>query len=508
MRTVTPTMSTTDPVSNTDRVAGGEGPTGALGRYPTQNLVGGNWVDASNGASFEVKDPATDAVLSRVPRSTKADISRAIDAAAEAFPAWSQLAATERRRHLRRAYELAEANSDRLAEVITAENGKPLSESRAEVQYGLGFLDFAADEAVRIYGETVPSSSPSKRIFVLRQPVGVTAAIAPWNFPLAMITRKLGPALAVGCTQVIKPASETPLTALVLAELFLEAGIPPGVVNVITSGGADFGETVLSDRRVRKVSFTGSTEVGQWLVERSAANMTRLSLELGGQAPLIVLDDADLEVAVAGSLRAKFRNTGQSCIAANRIYVSDGIYDDFCEKFAKAAGELTIGVGSTDPAIGPLIDDAAVEKVRSHVEDAVSKGGVVLCGGQLRDLAPLRARFFEPTVVRDATDGMLIFQEETFGPVAAISRVTSDEEAVARANSLPFGLAAYVFGRDGARLLRVVEGLEAGVIGVNDGVPSTPQAPFGGMKLSGIGREGGKYVMDEYLETKYVSYGI
>jgi succinate-semialdehyde dehydrogenase/glutarate-semialdehyde dehydrogenase len=338
--------------------------------------------------------------------------------------------------------------------------------------------------------------------------VGVTAAIAPWNFPFAMISRKLGPALATGCTQVIKPAGQTPLTALYLAGLLAEAGVPAGVANVVTTGGPLFGRAVLADPRVRKVSFTGSTEVGQWLITRSAANVTRLSLELGGQAPLIVLDDADLDGAVAGALRAKFRNTGQSCIAANRLYVADAVYEEFCTRFAAAAGQLSLGPGSDDPDIGPLIDDAAVAKVTQHLDDAVAKGGKVLCGGKLRDFAALTGRFFEPTVVRDATDDMLVFTEETFGPLAAISPFATDAEAVERANSLPFGLAAYVFGRDATRLLTVTESLRAGVIGVNDGVPSTAQAPFGGVRLSGLGREGGKYVMDEYLDTKYVSYAL
>ena len=472
------------------------------------NLIGGEWCASADRQTSAVLDPATDEELAEVPSLTRADLTRAIDAAAGAFPAWSQLAAPERRRVIRRVVELAGAHAEDLARLITAENGKPLTEARAEVSYGLGFLDFAADEACRVYGETIPASTTAKRIFVARQPVGVTAAIAPWNFPLAMITRKLGPALATGCTQVIKPAPETPLTALYLAQLLVEGGVPAGVVNVVTADGPLFGETVLADPRVRKVSFTGSTEVGQWLVAHSAPNLTRLSLELGGQAPLIVLDDADLDVAVAGAVRAKFRNTGQSCIAANRMYVAAAVYDEFCARFAAAAAELTLGPGAADPDTGPLISDDAVRKVARHVDDALARGGTLLCGGKARPFASLADRFFEPTVIRDATDDMLVFTEETFGPLAAISPFADDAEAVTRANSLPFGLAAYVFGRDGARLLTVVEQLKAGVVGVNDGVPSTPQAPFGGVGLSGIGREGGKYVMDEYLDTKYVSYGL
>ncbi len=477
-------------------------------QFRTQNLIGGLWQSAADGRTITVTDPATDAVLAEVPRATSDDVARAIDCAAKALPAWSAVAAADRRRVLRRLVGLVEEHAEDLAEIVTAENGKPLSEARAEIAYGLGFLDFAADEACRIYGETVPASTPAKRIFVSKQPIGVTAAIAPWNFPFAMITRKLGPALATGCTQVIKPAAQTPLTALSLAELLIEAGVPVGAVNVVTTIGPRFGDAVLADPRVRKVSFTGSTEVGQWLIERSARNVTRLSLELGGHAPLIVLDDADLEVAVAGAMRAKFRNTGQSCIAANRIYVAEAVYERFCADFAAAASQLTVGAGSTDPDIGPLIDDAAVSKVTEHVDDAVAKGGKLLVGGKTRELASLADRFFEPTVIRDATDDMLAYTEETFGPVAAVTSFRTDDEAIERANSLPFGLAAYVFGRDATRLLSIVERLESGVVGVNDGVPSTAQAPFGGMRLSGVGREGGKYVMDEYLETKYVSFGL
>ena len=472
------------------------------------NLIGGEWRASADGQATAVLDPATDEVLAQVPSATRADVTRAIDAASDAFPAWAAQPAPERRRVLRRVFALVESHAEDLAQLITAEGGKPLAEARAEVTYGLGFLDFAADEAVRVYGETIPASTAAKRIYVSKQPVGVTAAIAPWNFPLAMITRKLGPALATGCTQVVKPAPETPLTALYLAELLAEAGVPAGVANVVTADGPLFGETVLADPRVRKVSFTGSTQVGQWLVAHSGANLTRLSLELGGQGPLIVLDDADLDVAVTGAIRAKFRNTGQSCIAANRLYVAAAVYDEFCARFASAAAELTLDRGAADPDLGPLINDAAIAKVTRHVDDALARGGTLLCGGKTRPFESLADRFFEPTVIRDATDDMVAFTEETFGPLAVISSFASDAEAVARANSLPFGLAAYVFGRDGTRLLRVTEQLEAGVIGVNDGVPSTPQAPFGGVGLSGLGREGGKYVMNEYLDTKYVSYGL
>jgi succinate-semialdehyde dehydrogenase/glutarate-semialdehyde dehydrogenase len=360
-----------------------------------------------------------------------------------------------------------------------------------------------------VYGELVPSWNADKRIMVQRQPVGITAAITPWNFPMAMITRKTGPALAVGCTQIVKPATQTPLTAIKLGQLGLEAGVPPGVLNVVTGPGPVVADALFADPRVRKVSFTGSTEVGQELIRLSATNVTRLSLELGGHAPVIVLDDADLPAAVAGVLRAKFRNNGQSCIAANRIYVSAKIHDEFIAAYARATVALELGPSAATVDIGPLIDDAAVRKVQEHVDDAVSRGAQLVCGGRVRDMgAGYTGRFYEPTLLTGVTDDMRIFREETFGPVAAIAVVQSDDEAVSRANDSPFGLAAYVFGRDLGRVHRIIEQLEYGVIGVNDGAPSTGQAPFGGMKMSGYGREGGRYVMHEYLETKYVSLGL
>jgi succinate-semialdehyde dehydrogenase/glutarate-semialdehyde dehydrogenase len=400
-------------------------------------------------------------------------------------------------------------DKERLAALITSENGKPAAEAAAEVSYGHGFVAWAAEEAVRVYGESVPSWHANKRISVLRQPVGVTAAITPWNFPLAMLTRKLGPALAAGCTQVVKPASQTPLTALALGELAVEAGVPAGVLNIVTGSGPVVAEALFSDPRVRKVSFTGSTEVGQELIRLSARNVTRLSLELGGHAPLLVLDDAELDVAVAGAIRAKFRNSGQSCIAANRIYVTRTRYEEFCDAYVKATRALTVGPGDRDPDVGPLIDDAAVAKVQEHVADAVAKGAVLECGGSTLDLGPGFAdRFYEPTVLTGVTPDMLISTEETFGPVAAITLVEDAFEAVDLANASPFGLAAYVFGRDIGQVVQVVEKLEYGVVGVNDGAPSTAQAPFGGRKTSGYGREGGRYVMAEYLETKYVSVAL
>ncbi len=472
-------------------------------------LIHGTWREASDGRTVPVHDPATDEVLAEVPVGTAEDVRAAIDSAADALPAWRELTADKRGRAVGRFAQLVEQESGNLASLISREGGKPLSEARGEVAYGQSFLAWAAEEAARIYGELIPSWNPGKRIMVQHQPVGVTAAITPWNFPLAMITRKTGPALASGCTQIVKPATQTPLTAIELGRLALEAGIPPGVLNVVPSRGPTVARELFTDSRVRKVSFTGSTEVGQQLIRLSADNVTRLSLELGGHAPVIVLDDSDLSAAVAGVLRAKFRNNGQSCIAANRLYVSAGIHDEFVSAYAEAVKALVLGPTSAGVDVGPLIDDDAVKKVNEHVDDAVERGATLVCGGRVRDLGVgYSQRFYEPTLLTGVSDDMRIFTEETFGPVAAISSVASDDEAVKRANNSPFGLAAYVFGRDLGRVLRLAERLEYGVIGVNDGAPSTGQAPFGGMKMSGYGREGGKYAMSEYLETKYVSLGL
>jgi succinate-semialdehyde dehydrogenase / glutarate-semialdehyde dehydrogenase len=476
----------------------------------TEILINGAWRPSSTSATIDVDDPATGAVIATVAAASPEDVGAAISAAADALPGWRARTADDRGRQLRTLAALVLAHSEELALLIAREGGKPVAEARGEVAYGQSFLAWSAEEATRIYGEMVPSWQAGKRIMVLHQPVGVAVAITPWNFPLAMITRKLGPALAAGCTQVVKPASQTPLTALRLGELALEAGIPPGVVNVVTGRGAAVAQAVFADRRVRKVSFTGSTEVGQELIRLSAGNVTRLSLELGGHAPVIVFDDCDLETAVSGVLRAKFRNNGQSCIAANRIYVQAGIYDDFIAAYTTATAGLRMGATASEQVdVGPLIDQAAVRKVQSHVKDAVAKGARLLHGGGVRDLGPdFSDLFYQPTVLGDVTDSMNVFTEETFGPVAAITSFESDGEAVARANNSPFGLAAYVFSRDLGRVIRTVEQLEYGVIGVNDGAPSTGQAPFGGMKMSGYGREGGKYAMNDYLETKYVSLAL
>jgi succinate-semialdehyde dehydrogenase/glutarate-semialdehyde dehydrogenase len=396
-----------------------------------------------------------------------------------------------------------------LAYLMTREQGKPLAESRGEIAYAASFIEWAAEEAKRIYGEIIPSSAQDKRILVLRQPVGVTACITPWNFPSAMITRKLGPALAAGCTMVVKPASQTPLSALAIGELALEAGIPAGVVNIITGDARAIGDELLSNPTIRKISFTGSTEIGKVLMMKAAQNVTRLSLELGGHAPFIVFDDADLDAAVAGAMAAKFRNMGQTCICANRFFVQDGIYDAFARKLQAAVEAFKIGPGTEEGVeVGPLIDDAAMAKTHEHVEDARSKGARVLTGGSPAEPRKgLSNRFYKPTILDGFTNDMLISHEETFGPVAPLRRFRDEDEAVSFANDSNYGLAAYFYTRDAGRLMRVAERLDYGIIGANDGKPSTVQAPFGGMKQSGFGREGGKYVMNEYVEIKYVSWG-
>jgi len=475
----------------------------------TRNLIGGRWVGAADGGEFDVVDPATDAVIATVPRGGTRETSQAIDAAAEAFPAWAARTGWERCRLLRKLADLIMRDQERLARLMTAEQGKPLAEAKGEVAYAASFIEWAAEEAKRVYGETVPASFPDKRILVLRQPVGVTACITPWNFPLAMITRKLGPALAAGNTMIVKPAEVTPLSAIALGELAVEAGIPAGVVNIVTGDSEAIGDELLSNAKVRKLSFTGSTAVGKILLSKSAKNLTRLSLELGGHAPFIVFDDADLDGAVKGAVASKYRNMGQTCVCANRFYVQDGIYDAFAKKLTEASKRLKIGRGTEDGVqIGPLINDDAVEKVQRHVEDAQSRGGILLTGGRLVPVDGLANRFYEPTVIDGFTDEMLVNNEETFGPVAPMRRFSTEEQAVAMANDSIYGLASYFYTRDAARLMRVAEALACGVVGANDGMPSTAQAPFGGVKQSGFGREGGKYVMDEFTEIKYVSWQL
>lgn len=476
----------------------------------TQAFIDGEWVDAEGGATFAVTDPATDEIVAEVADCGVGEARRALEAAARAWPAWRSLTALERGEKLHAFARLMKENREALARLMTREQGKPLAESRGEIDYGAGFLSWAAEEGRRIYGETIPANHPDKRMLVLRQPVGVTVAITPWNFPSAMITRKLGPALACGCVMVVKPAEQTPLSALALAELAVQAGIPAGVFSVVpTSQPAEVGRELTQNPLVRKISFTGSTEVGRILMRQAAENIVRVSLELGGHAPTLVFDDADLDVAVEGTIASKFRNTGQTCVCANRIYVQSGIYDRFVARLAEEVRGMKAGSGlSEGVTVGPLIDDAAIEKVAAHVDDARDHGAKVAVGGERLALDGLSARFYAPTVLEGVTPNMRVMNEETFGPVAPVVRFEDEADAVRMANDTTYGLAAYFFTRDASRLMRVAEALEYGIVGANDGRPSAVQAPFGGFKQSGIGREGGRYVMAEYLETKYVSWAL
>ena len=474
------------------------------------NLIDGQWVSAVSGDRLMVRDPATDEEIATVPRGGRKEASDAVDAAARALPAWRAATADARADVLRRLAKAMVDRVDELARVMTREQGKPLAEARGEVAYAASFIEWAAEEGRRLHGEVVPAASADKRILVLRRPVGVTAAITPWNFPAAMITRKLGPALAVGCTMVVKPAKQTPLTALALAELAVEAGVPPGVLNVITGDAGAIGDALLGDARVRKLSFTGSTEIGKQLVERSAQHVTRLSLELGGHAPFLVFDDADLDAAVAGVLASKLRNAGQTCICPNRFFVHAAVYEAFAERLVAALARTTLGHGLREGVtMGPLIDDAGVEKVREHVADALAHGARLRTGGEaVRPSPELTRRFFQPTILDDVDGSMKILHEETFGPVVGLQRFETEDEALALANDSRFGLAGYVYTRDPGRVWRMAEALEYGILGINDGAPSTARAPFGGMKESGYGREGGHWVMNEYTDVKYVSWGL
>lgn len=467
--------------------------------------INGKWV-GNELEKTEVVNPSTQQIVGTVPEGGRKEATLAVDAAHEAFKTWSKKTADERSSLLYRWYELIDENKEEMATLMTKEQGKPYQEAYGEVNYANGFIKWYAEEAKRIYGDTIPASQSDKRIIVQKQPVGVAAVITPWNFPAAMITRKVGPALAAGCTVVIKPAEQTPLTAIMLAELAEEAGIPAGVVNVVTGEASDIGKAWLDDKRVRKLTFTGSTPVGKLLMEGSARTLKKVSLELGGQAPLIVMDDADIDQAVEGAVQSKYRNAGQTCVCSNRMYVHESIAEPFAEKMAKAVENLTVGDGLEEGVtIGPLIDKDAIEKVEKHVEDAKAKGAKIVSGGVRHEKGDL---FYTPTVIMNATEDMLCMTEETFGPVAPIATFKTDEEAIERANDTDFGLAAYVFTKDLSRAFRISEALEYGIVGVNDGVPSTPQAPFGGMKESGIGREGGYYGIEEFLEIKYTSFKI
>jgi succinate-semialdehyde dehydrogenase/glutarate-semialdehyde dehydrogenase len=473
--------------------------------FREQCYVDGAWIDAAERKTIKVVDPATGETIGTVPSLGVAETRQAIEAADCALPAWRARTAKERSAVLRRWFELVMANADDLAYLMTREQGKPLAEAKGEVTYAASFLEWFAEEAKRIYGDVIPQTVASRRILVLKQPVGVCAAITPWNFPLAMITRKTGPALAAGCTQVVKPASATPYSALALAELAEQAGVPKGVFNVVTGSSGPIGTELCTSKTVRKVSFTGSTEVGKILLKQCADTVKRTSMELGGHAPFIVFDDADLDKAVDGAIACKFRNAGQTCVCTNRIYVQSGVYDAFAEKFAAATAKLKVGPGTAkDVFIGPLIDDKAVEKAQEHVDDAKAKGATVVLGGKPHQLG---GRFFEPTVLANCDSGMKIAHEETFAPVAPLFRFETEEEVIRLANDAEVGLAGYFYARDLGRVFRVAEALEVGLVGVNDGVISVEVAPFGGVKESGMGREGSKYGIEDYLEIKYVSLG-
>src|SRR5215467_13888777 len=462
--------------------------------------VNGQWVSAKSGETFAVDNPATGEVLGSVPKLGLAETREAIQIAEDVFPAWRGKTAKERAQALRRWFDLMMANQEDLARLMTTEQGKPLIESKGEVAYAAAFLEWFGEEAKRVYGDTIPGHQPDKRIIVLKQPIGVVACITPWNFPLAMITRKAGPAIGAGCTVVLKPAAQTPYSALALAELAERAGVPKGVFNVITGSAKEIGGELTSNPMVKKLSFTGSTEVGKVLMAQCAGTIKKLSLELGGNAPFIVFDDADLDAAVEGAVQSKYRNTGQTCVCTNRLLVQDSVYDAFAEKLAVAVKKLKPAFGLEAGATqGPLIDDAAVAKVEDHIRDAQEKGAKVLVGGHRH---PLGGRFFEPTILTDVTPQMAVSREETFGPVAPLFRFKTEAEAVELANATEFGLAAYFYGRDLSRVWRVAEALEYGIVGINAGIISTEVAPFGGVKESGLGREGSKYGMEEYLEIK------
>ena len=465
--------------------------------------VNGEWNDFGL-ERLDVKNPATNEVVATVPIGGAKEAKEAADAAYHAFKSWSALSVYERSDLIWKWYHLIEANKEDIAKIMTAEQGKPLKEAIGEMTYANGFLSWFAEEGKRVYGEMIPATQANKRIFVSKQPVGVVAVITPWNFPAAMITRKVAPALVVGCTVVIKPANLTPLTALKLVELAEQAGIPQGVINLVTGKSSEIGETWLQDPRVRKLTFTGSTEVGKTLMKGSAETVKKISLELGGHAPSIVLEDANLEKAVNGVISSKFRNAGQTCVCSNRVYVHESIYDQFVEKLVAKVKELKVGNGLEEGVeIGPLIDQQAVDKVLKHIEDAVQYGAKLETGGK-----SLGGLFLEPTVLSNINDNMLCMTEETFGPLAPITSFKNDEEVIERANNSIYGLAAYVFTESINRGLRVVEALEYGIVGLNDGLPSTPQAPFGGFKQSGLGREGGRQGIEEFLEVKYISLGL
>ena len=471
--------------------------------FRQQCYVDGAWVDADDKSTLAVHNPATGAQVGTVPKMGAAETRRAIEAANAAWPAWRAKTAKERSIILRKWFDLMMANQEDLAKLMTVEQGKPIAESRGEIAYGASFIEWFAEEGKRIYGDTIPTHAPDKRIVVIKQPIGVCAAVTPWNFPNAMITRKAGPALAAGCTMVIKPASQTPYSALALCELAERAGIPKGVLSVVTGSASPIGKELTTNPLVRKFTFTGSTEIGKLLMQQCATTVKKVSLELGGNAPFIVFDDADLDAAVQGAMLSKYRNAGQTCVCANRILVQESVYDAFADKLAEAVKKLKVGDGTEQGVTtGPMINRAAIAKVQEHIDDAVKKGATVMLGGK-----SLGGNFFEPTLIRDVTADMAVAREETFGPVAPLFKFKTEEQAIEMANATEFGLACYFYSRDIGRVWRVAEGLEYGMVGINEGIISTAEAPFGGVKESGLGREGSHHGVEEYLEMKYMLMG-
>ena len=469
------------------------------------NCIDGKWVQADSGRTIPVPNPATGEVIGEVPALGAAETRRAIEAAHRAWPAWRALLAKERAVILRKLFELMLANADDLAAIMTAEQGKPLAESRGEIVYAASFIEWFAEEGKRIYGDTIPQNAKGRRIVVMKEPIGVFAAITPWNFPAAMITRKAGPGWAAGCTGVIRPASQTPFSALALAVLAERAGMPPGVCNVITGPSGETGSELTANPLVRKLSFTGSTEVGAKLLAQCAPTIKKTSMELGGNAPFIVFDDADLDAAVAGAMASKYRNTGQTCVCANRILVQDGVFDAFAAKLKTAVEAMKVGNGFDEGVTqGPLINADAVKKVEAHIADALERGARIVTGGHRHKLG---GNFFEPTILADVPPDAVVFHEETFGPVAPLFRFETEAEAIRLANDTEFGLASYFYARDIGRIVRVAEALEYGIVGANEGIISTEVAPFGGVKSSGLGREGSKYGIEDYLEIKYLTLG-
>ncbi|MCF6690273.1 NADP-dependent succinate-semialdehyde dehydrogenase [Raoultella terrigena] len=474
--------------------------------FRQQAFIDGQWRDALSGEVITVTNPANDQRLGSVPKMGAEETHEAIDAANRALPAWRALTAKERAAILRRWFDLIMANQDDLARLMTLEQGKPLAEAKGEIGYAASFIEWFAEEGKRVYGDTIPGHQADKRLIVIKQPIGVTAAITPWNFPAAMITRKAGPALAAGCTMVLKPASQTPFSALALAELARRAGIPDGVFSVVTGSAGAVGNALTSNPLVRKLSFTGSTEIGRQLMAQCAQDIKKVSLELGGNAPFIVFDDADLDKAVEGALASKFRNAGQTCVCANRLYVQEGVYDRFAKKLQQAVEKLRLGDGlQSGVTTGPLIDDKAVAKVQEHIADALAKGARIMTGGKVHELG---GNFFQPTILLDVPDSAKVAKEETFGPLAPLFRFKDEADVIRQANDTEFGLAAYFYARDLSRAFRVGEALEYGIVGINTGLISNEVAPFGGVKASGLGREGSKYGIDDYLEIKYMCIGL